>query len=218
MCSPARDATATAHEWGHAETIRGLLYKTVRKAIKDPRAAAFELATGRLKASPFDEFTVREVRAQIAATLPDPAAAMEVPSGQPFMLHLLSQSLEVLGDLDFEILEHGSESYAEGVPLGWDKPIARTPQVFPKRTTFRKLDQSDFDPSMLNYRSAELNAEQLEAKFRDLERAGLMLIGQLAAVSAYLHTPHVARRLLQTEFEEARHTPRKRSNVRVIAR
>ncbi|CAE7879439.1 unnamed protein product, partial [Symbiodinium necroappetens] len=171
----ARDATATSREWGHADAIRELLYKTARKAIKDPRAAAFELATGRLKVSPFDESTIQEVRAQIAAMLPDPTAAMEVPTGQPFMLHLLSQSLEVLGDPDFEILDHGSESFAEGVPLGWDKPIARTPQVFPKRTTFRKLDQSDFDPSMLNYRSAELNAEQLEAKFREDERAGLMV-------------------------------------------
>ena len=181
LCSPgrwrplARDATATSREWGHADAIRELLYKTVRKGIKDPRAAAFELATGRLKVSPFDESTIREVRTQIAAMLPDPTAAMEVPTGQPFMLHLLSQSLEVLGDPDFEILDHGSESFAEGVPLGWDKPIARTPQVFPKRTTFRKLDQSDFDPSMLNYRSPELNAEQLEAKFREDERAGLMV-------------------------------------------
>ena len=181
LCSPgrwrplARDATATSHEWGHAEAIRELLHKTVRKAIKDPRAAAFALATGRLKVSPFDDSTIREVRSQIAAMLPDPTAAMEVPPGQPFMLHMLSQSLEVLGDPDFEILDHGSESFAEGVPLGWDKPITRTPQVFPKRTVFRKLDQSDFDPSMLNYRSAELNAEQLEAKFREDERAGLMV-------------------------------------------
>ncbi|CAE7897031.1 unnamed protein product, partial [Symbiodinium necroappetens] len=116
----ARDATATSREWGHADAIRELLYKTVHKAIKDPRAAAFELATGRLKVSPFDESTIREVRTQIAAMLPDPTAAMEVPTGQPFMLHLLSQSLEVLGDPDFEILDHGSESFAEGVPLGWD--------------------------------------------------------------------------------------------------
>ena len=142
LCSPgrwrplARDATATSHEWGHADAIRELLYKTVRKAIKDPKAAAFELATGRLKVSPFAESTIREVRAQIAAMLPDPTAAMEVPTGQPFMLHLLSQSLEVLGDPDFEILDHGSESFAEGVPLGWDNPIARTPQVFPSVPRF----------------------------------------------------------------------------------
>ncbi|CAE7803084.1 unnamed protein product, partial [Symbiodinium sp. KB8] len=113
----ARDATATSHEWGHAEAIRELLHKTVRKAIKDPRATAFALATGRLKVSPFDDSTIQEVRSQIAAMLPDPAAAMEVPPGQPFMLHLLSQSLEMLGDPDFEILDHGSESFAEGVPL-----------------------------------------------------------------------------------------------------
>ena len=91
------------------------------------------------------------------------------------MLNMLSQSLKLLSDPDYEILDQGSECFAEGVPLGWDEPIGRAPQVFPNRTCFRKLDESDFDPSMLNYRSAELNAAQLEEKFREDERAGLML-------------------------------------------
>ena len=125
--------------------------------------------------SPFSSEVLRRVREQIAALLPDRDAALEVPGGQPFFLHLLSQSLEILGDPDYRILDHGDESFAEGVPLGWDRPLPRTPQVFPKRTTFRKLDQTDFEPSMLNYRSAEMNADQLEEKFREDERAGLML-------------------------------------------
>ena len=81
--------------------------------------------------------------------------------------------MKILGDPDYEILDQGNGSFAEGVPLGWDKPIARAPQVFPKRTHFRKLDETDFDPSMVNYRSAEMNAAQLEEKFREDERAGL---------------------------------------------
>ena len=50
------------------------------------------------------------------------------------MLHMLSQSLKLLSDPDYEILDQGSECFAEGVPLGWDEPIGRAPQVFPKRT------------------------------------------------------------------------------------
>ncbi|CAE7363410.1 unnamed protein product, partial [Symbiodinium sp. CCMP2456] len=181
LCSPgrwrplARDARASSSEWEHAEKLRGVLLEAVRTTIKDPRATAYALATGRMQASPFSREVVQRVRTQLANLLPDPEAALRMPPGQPFMLHLLSQSLEVLGDPDFKILDHGTESFAEGVPLGWDKPIPRTPQVFSQRTTFRKLDESEYDPSMLNYRSAELNAEQLEAKFREDESAGLML-------------------------------------------
>ncbi|CAE7391700.1 unnamed protein product, partial [Symbiodinium sp. CCMP2456] len=167
LCSPgrwrplARDARASSSEWEHAEKLRGVLLEEVRTTIKDPRAAAYALATGRMKASPFGQEVVQRVRTKLANLLPDPEAALRMPPGQPFMLHLLSQSLEVLGDPDFRILDHGTESFAEG--------------VFSQRTTFRKLDESEYDPSMLNYRSAELNAEQLEAKFREDESAGLML-------------------------------------------
>ena len=157
--------------------MRGILLQAVRESISDDRKAAFALATGRMLQSPFSSEVRRRVREQIAALLPDRDAALEVPGGQPFFLHLLSQSLEILGDPDYRILvlDHGDESFAKGVPLGWDRPLPRTPQVFPKRTTFRKLDQTDFDPSMLNYRSAEMNADQLEEKFREDEGAGLML-------------------------------------------
>ena len=181
LCSPgrwrplARDATASSSEWEHSEAVREILLQAVRESISDARKAAFALATGRMLQSPFSSEVLRRVREQIAALLPDRDAALEVPGGQPFFLHLLSQSLEILGDPDYRILDHGDESFAQGVPLGWDRPLPRTPQVFPKRTTFRKLDQTDFDPSMLNYRSAEMNADQLEEKFREDERAGLML-------------------------------------------
>ena len=161
-CSPgrwrplARDATATSAEWEHSEVVRGILLQAVREAVPDARKAAFALAAGGMLQSPFGPAVLRRVREQIAAVLPDRDAASEVPEGQPFFLH-------------------GDESYAKGVPLGWDRPLPRTPQVFPRRTTFRKLDQTDYDPSMLNYRSAEMNADQLEEKFREDERAGLMM-------------------------------------------
>ena len=181
LCSPgrwrplARNALASTGEWDHASSIRKVLAEAVHQAIPDLRKAAFALATGRLIKSPFSEKLINDVRARIATTLPDPEQALCKPDGQPFMLHMLSQSLKILGDPDYEILDQGSESFAEGVPLGWDKPIGRTPQVFPKRIHFRKLDESDFDPSMVNYRSAELNAAQLEEKFRQDEQAGMML-------------------------------------------
>ena len=181
LCSPgrwrpkSRGALASDIEHSHSLSIRRILVSALREAIPDRKKAAFMLATGRMESSPFSRSTIAKVRERIAALLPDPEQAMQIPQGQPFMLHMLSQSLRVFGDPDYAILDQGKDSFAEGVPLGWDKPIGRAPQVFPKRTHFRKLDETEFDPSMVNYRSAELNAEQLEEKFRQDEREGLMI-------------------------------------------
>ena len=55
----------------------------------------------------------------------------------------------------------------------------------PEADSLPELDASDFDPSMVNYRSAELNAAQLEEKFREDERAGLMCTTESEARRKY---------------------------------
>ena len=47
-----------------------------------------------------------------------------------------------MGDPDNEILCIGLECFAEGVPLGCLAPVEHVAQVFPLRTTYRKLDES----------------------------------------------------------------------------
>jgi len=181
LCSPgrwkpqARNRTASEVEKKHCESIRVILEQLVSEEIGDVRLKAFQLATGQLKESPFSQEALHSARSRIAALLPDPQQALVCPERQPFYLYLLAQSLEIMGDPDHEILVQGDESFAEGVPLGCDQPLPRTPQVFRPRVRHRKLDETPFEAVMQNYESAELSAEQLEAHFRADEAKGLMI-------------------------------------------
>ena len=87
-------------------------------------------------------------------------------------MHLLAQSLRELGDPDWAILTQGDECFARGVPLGDEKPLERTPQVFRARVKERRLDESVYNADMDNYASAELSGDQLEAHFRKEEAWG----------------------------------------------
>ena len=179
LCSPGRwrplqrGRLCSEVELEHARALQGLLRDFVIAELPDPRRAAFELASGRLKVSPFSQASLDTLRGKLASLLPDPSLALERTEGQPFWLHLLHQSLVILGDPDAAILVDGESSFAEGVPLGDEVPIPRAPQVFRKRINFRSLDITDFEPDMANYSSAELSSAQLEEQFRKDELAGL---------------------------------------------
>ena len=177
-----REATGT--ELDHARSVQKALRGFVLSELGDPSKAAFALASGHLKASPFSDASLGRLRKSLAVLLPDPELALEHTPGQPFWLHLLHQSLVILGDPDAAILVDGDCSFAEGVHLGDEYPIARTPQVYRKRVNFRALDVTEFEPDMANYSSAELSADQLEEQFRRDERAGLMMPTTEAAVEA----------------------------------
>ena len=73
------------------------------------------------------------------------------------------------------MLSVGHESFAEGVPIGWDAPLPRTPQVFRPRLKQRQLDVTPFEPIMQDYASAEISSEQLEQQFRSDEQKGMMV-------------------------------------------
>ena len=186
LCSPgrwtpaARERLTDPAQTGHAKAIRDILERFVLEQLGDVKKFAFMLATGKILCSPFSEEALSGLR--IAATLIDPAGALEVPERQPFYLFLLAQSLQILGDPDWAILTQGEECYANGVPLGHDKPLPRTPQVFRKRLKSRKLDETPFDPIMSNYVSAELSSEQLEAQFRKDAEQGMMIATTEGAV------------------------------------
>ena len=151
LCSPgrwvpaARERLSDPVQRGHAKAVRSILEEFVLGQLGDVKKYSFMLATGKIASSPFSEGALLELRKKIAATLPDPAGALEVPERQPFFLSLLAQSLQVLGDPDWAILTQGEECYANGMPLGHDKPLPRTPQVFRKRVKSRKLDETPFE-------------------------------------------------------------------------
>ena len=55
---------------------------------------------------------------------------MDVPERQPFFLGLIGQSLEMVKDPDFKIFLDEGDSFWNGVPVGYDEPLPRTPEVF----------------------------------------------------------------------------------------
>ena len=44
-----------------------------------------------------------------------------------FLLEMMSQTLEIFGDTDWMILTTDKESFATGVPAGFDSPLPRVP-------------------------------------------------------------------------------------------
>ncbi|CAE7247487.1 unnamed protein product [Symbiodinium natans] len=164
-----------APEWQHAERVQRAIRNFVLEEVGDLRKAALQLAVGRMKSSPFSEQGVQRLRQQVASMLPDPDLALQVPERQPFLLHLLSQSLKLLGDPDWACLSQGEECFAMGVPLGDEVPLPRTPQVYRERVKERTLDVTPFQQIMNNYESAELSADKLEEHFAAEERAGRMI-------------------------------------------
>ena len=191
LCSPgrwppeAREKLATGEEVVHAERVRGLLREFVTCHLKDPRDMAFRLATGHLKASPFSSASMQKLRRSVVSLIPGGSTdLLRVPERQPFYLYLLAESLRILGDPDWEVLVQGDECYAEGMPVGFDSPLPRAPQVFRLRDRFRKLDESEFEPQMQNYSSAEMSADKMEEHFRAEEQEGLMIPTTEGAVNA----------------------------------
>ena len=90
---------------------------------------AFKLATGKLAESPFCKEALDRLRKRWAALLPAPSGALQKAEGQPFLLDLMAQTLKIQGDPDFEILVASKDSFATGVPVGYEEPIPPAPAV-----------------------------------------------------------------------------------------
>ena len=155
-------------------SIKALAEKYVLATITDVRELAFRLATGKVESSPFPEKAMNGFRSEWAALLQMPNKALAVPEGQKFYLHLMAQTLDVIGDPDTDILVNAVDSYSSGVPVGYKERIPPSPLVFPGKLKQSKLDESDYVDVLRNYKSAEDNAEGLLDKFREDEAKGLM--------------------------------------------
>eukprot|EP00435_Cladocopium_sp_Y103_P034690 s2139_g9.t1 len=93
--------------------------------------------------------------------------------GQPFLWDLMAQT-KIQGDPDYEILVSHKDSFASGVPVGYEEPIPPAPEVFRLRTKQSNLDSSEYIEEVRNYKSAVENKEGLETKFREDESKGMM--------------------------------------------
>ena len=90
--------------------------------------------------------------------------------------------LKKFNDPDAHWLVDEEESFANGVCIGVDKPLPRSPQVFPLKTKHRKLDESEFSPIADNYMSAQMSAAELDKKFREEEQLGRMFPSKLGVL------------------------------------
>ena len=76
-----------------------------------------------------------------------------VPVDQPFWLYIAAGVLREAKDPDWRILIEGKFNYAEGLPLGCNMRLPRTPAVFARKTRWRKYDSSEDDFIKENYAS-----------------------------------------------------------------
>ena len=67
-----------------------------------------------------------------------------------------------MGDADDRIIDLSADSYINGVPVGINHKMPRTPAIFHRKTRWRNYDVTDERLDVLNYKSAIEAEEGLE--------------------------------------------------------
>jgi len=129
------------------------------------------LAAGKVTENPFDENFLAVVRSGIAEFFGVPLEDRGVAENQPMYLGILGWMLEAFGDPDFAYLL----VVGEGVPVGIDGNMPRTPLVYEEKTRW-SLEEAEGaeDRDRENYKSAEGFEEEIEKLFREEEALGMM--------------------------------------------
>ncbi|CAE6952447.1 unnamed protein product [Symbiodinium sp. CCMP2456] len=92
----------------------------------------------------------------------------------------MSQTLQILEDPDYQVIEEGKFCFCNGVEVGHTAPLGPVPQVFRQRRKDQKYDDSEWEPLMGNYRDGpEVEKSLLEA-FAKEEAEGRMFPLSLA--------------------------------------
>ena len=179
-CSPGRwrpsnrGRRLSAKALDFAGALRERVKKFVVDSIPDLARATFRLATGRWEGPLFPPEGLACLREDWFRMLPDPVRARDLIPHQPFYLRAMAQTLEILEDPDFRILEEGKFCFCNGVEVGHLEPLGPNPQVYRTRRKGQKYDESVWEPEMRNYRDGpEVEKSLLEA-FEKEEREGRM--------------------------------------------
>ena len=180
LCSPGRWApeARVVQDYGLNE-IRDTLYDHFRRATREEKGNmtptmnfALRLASGKYQKSPFKEEHLEDARKDMANKLGADNDILAVAPGQEFRLDLVARLLQKVGDPDWDFFLQ----LKEGVSLGVDEEMARTPAVFEEKIKW-KLDEVD-GPGIgdrENYKSAEGHLEQVEELFREEQKLGWMV-------------------------------------------
>ena len=168
------DATAFARQL--KDRVRGFALEN----IPDLAKATFRLATGHWDGPLFAPEPLNKLREDWFNMLPDPLRARDMIPYQPFYLRAMAQTLRILEDPDFHIIEEGKFCFVNGVEIGHTGPLGPVPQVFRARRKDQKYDDSVWQPLMENYRDGPEVEKSLEEAFAKEEADGRMFPLSLA--------------------------------------
>ena len=153
----------------------------------DVKKLVCTMACNRLTSSPFTEDILargRGLLADFVASLGGPRPVEECPAGHKVRLHLLGGVAQAFGDPDWEILTVGKDSFLEGVPLGVQAPLPRTPAVYERKKSWRKYyDQEGPPVSKANYCSCENNVKVVREQVVEEAKEGFMRKATLEEVT-----------------------------------
>jgi hypothetical protein len=171
LCSPGRWPPGKRGLPAALPGLRARLLGQFEKAVRaasdgadDPLSFMLKLAAGRFKKSPFGEPLLEETRARIRDMLDMPAAEDVVVEGQVFHLPLMAGILRAYGDPDWRFVQ----DLGEGVSLGVDEELPRTPSVFEEKGKWRLAD--DVGPgadTTENYQSVSPHVDKVRALFQE---------------------------------------------------
>ena len=187
LCCPGRWAPHDRHVDAIAVLIRGVLWSLLCEEFGDPIRLVFELVLGRHACSPFSCTLLDEARRRVRAAVGGEGKEelLTSVSDQPFFLHLLAEVARVLGDPDWRVLAHSSESYAKGVPVGFKKRLPRTPAVYDRKRRWRKYDAQDFVLELKhNYKSTAGREKTIEQQYQEEAALGMMVKMRLSEAKA----------------------------------
>ena len=159
-----------------AQKVKDSLIQIIRRRFPAIGQLALKLAANASEESPFSDSMIKEgVEAILTALAIDPVhhdKLREIPDHQPFRLYLLATIARSFNDPDWKVVATYRDSFATGVPVGTDG-LPRTPAVYERKRTWRKLVESDFDPWRDNYRSIDGHEDILEQQLREERALGM---------------------------------------------
>ncbi|CAE7836264.1 unnamed protein product [Symbiodinium sp. CCMP2592] len=109
--------------------------------------------------------------------------------GEDWFNMAIAQTLRILGDPDYRIIEEGKFCFVNGVEVGHTAPLGPVPQVFRFRRKDQKYDESIWQPLMQNYRDGAEVEKALEEAFTKEEAEGRMFPLSLAEAKARFPGP-----------------------------
>ena len=139
------------------------------------------LATGKCAASPFSAAFLDRARALVFTSIRDHGSRAPldcIPERQPFFLHAISEMLKFAGDPDWRQYTEAKHSFANGVPLGVDFRMPRTPALFERKRRHRDfagLGVHECEELRDNYKSVEGFEDKVEQQFEKEIAMGAMV-------------------------------------------